>query len=83
MNFFNKIRAKKESKEYFLSPKGACLKIYCEKILTGKLSPSSYIEAYEDEIKNIQKIIQSQGEEKTREEVASVLFNILNSMKEN
>ena len=83
MNFFNKIRAKKKSKEYFLSPKGACLKIYCEKILTGKLSPSSYIEAYEDEIKNTQKIIQSHGEEKTREEVASVLFNILNSMKEN
>lgn len=82
MNFFNKIRAKKKSKEYFLSSKGACLKIYCEKILTEQLSPSSYIEAYEDEIKNIQKIIQSHGEEKTREEVASVLFNILNSMKE-
>lgn len=82
MNFFNKIRAKRKSKEYFLSSKGVCLKIYCEKILTGQLNPSSYIEAYEDEIKNIQKIIQSHEGEKTREEVASVLFNILNSMKE-
>lgn len=82
MNFFDKIKARKKSKEYVLSPKGAYLKGYCEKILAGQLSSSNYIEAYENEIENIQRIIENSGKEITREETAFALLNILNSIKE-